>query len=173
MTAPDLVSGLFDRLPEGGHELVLFDINRFARIDSLLVRDPSAWLDDMLKDVVSTFEISVVMNADSAQLGVVVRSRDAGASEIVEQPLDLAWPGDVYSLSHVALPFAPDDPVYGGPDAAPSPGIRIGRVALRGERGVLVISAAEMLRLRWNPFYDYVEARTLASVEQLAPREPE
>jgi hypothetical protein len=43
----------------------------------------------------------------------------------------------------------------------PSPGVALGSLALRGERGVLKISPAAMLRLRWNPFYPYLEARTL------------
>ena len=69
----------------------------------------------------------------------------------------------------MALPFPADDPLYGGVDDDESPGIQIGNLALRGERGVLQISAADMLRLRWNPFHAYMEQRTLVSVDQLAP----
>ena len=39
--------------------------------------------------------------------------------------------------------------------------LQIGKLALRGERGVLQIPAADMLRLRWNPFYSYMEQRLL------------
>lgn len=172
VTAPDLVTGLFDRLPEGRHELVLFDINRFGRVDSLLKRDPSFWLDDMLRHADQKFTIRVVSNVGPDRFDVVLQSREAGANDVREQPLGLAWPRDVYSLAHVALPFPPDDPVYGGPDAAASPGIHLGNVALRGERGVLVISADEMLRLRWNPFHSYVVARTAEVAAELAPPAP-
>jgi hypothetical protein len=55
----------------------------------------------------------------------------------------------------------PDDPVYGGPSATESPGIQLGNLALRGEHGVLRVSGTDMLRLRWNPFFDYVQSRTL------------
>ena len=71
----------------------------------------------------------------------------------------MRWPHEVYSLSHVALPFPPDDPVYGGPNAGKSPGIQLGDIALRGEKGVLQVSGTDMLRLRWNPFHDYVAKR--------------
>ncbi len=71
------------------------------------------------------------------------------------------WPPGVYSLSHVALPFAPTDPLYGGPEAGHSPGIALGNLAPRGERGILRVSGTDLLRLRWNPFYDYVEDRVL------------
>jgi hypothetical protein len=67
----------------------------------------------------------------------------------------------VYSLSHVALPFPPDDPLYGGEGRAKSPGIHLGDLALRGERDVLLVPAAEMLRMRWNPFYPFLEHKVL------------
>lgn len=73
----------------------------------------------------------------------------------------MAWPDDLYSLTHVALPFPPTDPLYGGQPGSDSPGIQLGTLALRGERGVLQIPAAQMLRLRWNPFYNYLESRSL------------
>ena len=74
----------------------------------------------------------------------------------------MAWPAGLYSLSHVALLFPYDDPLYGGSESAAGPGIRLGNLALRGERGLLQVSDADMLRLRWNPFYPYLEQRILA-----------
>lgn len=46
--------------------------------------------------------------------------------------------------------------------AGSSPGISLGNRALRGERGVLQVPAAELLRLRYNPFHSYLENRMLA-----------
>ena len=37
----------------------------------------------------------------------------------------------------------------------------LGSQALQGERGVLKISGDFLLRLRHNPFYDYLERRVL------------
>ena len=111
--------------------------------------------------------MSLVTNKYEKSQAVVVRRSEAGASEFSDSDLDLHWPRDVYSLSHVALPFPPDDPLYGGPDAGTSPGIQLGRVTLRGERGVLVLSAADMLRLRWNPFHEYIETRVLEAADAL------
>ncbi len=39
--------------------------------------------------------------------------------------------------------------------------VRLGEIALRAERGVLHITAADMLRLRLNPFYSFIEAEVL------------
>jgi alpha-beta hydrolase superfamily lysophospholipase len=172
VAAPDLVSALFDRLPRSDHELVLFDINRFTHVETLLRRRPDAWLRDMLEGAGNSFTVTVLMNRDETSRDVVLRRRKAGETSIGELPLDLHWPRGVYSLSHVALPFPPDDPLYGGPAAKPSPGIQLGNVALRGERGVLQVGAADMLRLHWNPFHAYIEHRMSDLVTELEPTPP-
>lgn len=92
---------------------------------------------------------------------MVVRSWKPGQDGPATTDLDLTWPRSIYSLTHLALPIPGDDPLYGGDDPGKSPGIRLGSVALRGERGVLEVPADDMLRLRWNPFYPYLERRVL------------
>jgi alpha-beta hydrolase superfamily lysophospholipase len=171
VSAPALVSRLFDPLPRGGHELVLFDIARGSEIQPILKRDPGAWLDDILRDADRSFTVSVVTDEGMEKREVVLRQRKPDETEITESRLGLYWPAGLYSLAHIALPFPPDDPLYGGPDAGKSPGIRLGMLALRGERGVLEISAADMLRLRWNPFHSYIEERVLEIASQLSRKQ--
>jgi len=38
-------------------------------------------------------------------------------------------------------------------------------MAIQGERGLLKLSSDWLLRLRYNPFYDYLERRVLEWVE--------
>ena len=118
----------------------------------------------MFRDRTVDFAVTLVTNVNAGSEAVVGRYLEPGAHEATVSPLGLAWPRNVYSLSHVALPFRPDDPLYGGPEARRSPGIRLGNFSLRGERGALRISPADMLRLRWNPFYSYLEQRVLEFV---------
>ena len=61
----------------------------------------------------------------------------------------------------MALPFPPSDPLYGDSAPADPNELYLGHVALRGERGVLALPANFLLRLRHNPFYDYLQGRTL------------
>ena len=163
--APALVSGLFDRLPAPGNELVLFDLNRYTAIEPLLVDDPAGWIDTMIRGREHSFTIEAVVNESETSQAVVVRRKLPGDApvETLARP-GMVWPRGVYSLSHVALPFPPDDPVYGGPDAGESPGISLGNIALRGERGVLQVSGTDMLRLRWNPFFEYMAERIVDAV---------
>ena len=66
-----------------------------------------------------------------------------------------------FSLSHVALPFPPDDPLYGRHPPENKGELFLGTQALQGERGVLRVPDNFLLRLRHNPFYEYLEERTL------------
>ena len=169
VSTPALVEGLFERLPDAGHELVLFDINRVAEIEPLLKWDSGAVVQALQQDSAQAFSLTIVTNETANSRAVSARGRGSDNAAPTDARLGLSWPEGIYSLAHVALPFPPADPVYGGVPPGASPGIHLGNIALRGERGVLQISAAEMLRLRWNPFYPYVEERILGFLNLQAP----
>ena len=162
ISAPALVRDLFNKLPAHGHELVVFDLNRNSAIEPLLKKDPRFEEDMIRKSPDRAFTFSLVVNVNAASQRVVVQTWKPGQATPQEIDPGLAWPKSIYSLAHVALPFSPGDMVYGGEPTARSPGIQLGAVALRGEKSTLRISAADMLRLRWNPFYPYLEQRVVA-----------
>lgn len=161
VSAPALVTGLFERLGPGDHELVAFDLNAVSQVEELLKGSPQAAVRALFERSDLSFTISLVTNESEESREVVLRRRAVGGGPVTEAALGLAWPANVYSLAHIALPFPPDDPVYGGPDAAPSPGIQIGNLVLRGEHGVLQIQPADILRMHWNPFHSFVVRRML------------
>jgi len=167
--APALVSHLYNRLQPGAHELVIYDINRVAGLDALFKWNPDAMIAAVREGAARTFSLTVITNENAASRKVVERHCQPGLASCAERPLDLQWPEGVYSLTHVALPFTPGDPIYGGEPVEPSPGISLGNIALRGERGALLISPATMLRLRWNPFYSYQEQRIFAFLDLPLP----
>jgi alpha-beta hydrolase superfamily lysophospholipase len=154
-----VVEGLFNRLPARGHELVLFDINRLRKIERLLKNDPDPFIKKIRRNTNLPFAFSLVTNKNEESRNIVVRRKVPGDSETTEIPLKTAWPKGLYSLSHIALPFPPGDPLYGRSEAFKSPGVHLGSFSLRGERGLLQIPATDMLRLRWNPFYAFMENR--------------
>ena len=66
----------------------------------------------------------------------------------------------MYSLSHVALPFPIDDPVYGGKARGRESGsVSLGRLSPRGEKGALIVPAEVLMRVTWNPFFPYLAHR--------------
>ncbi|MFC1689284.1 alpha/beta hydrolase [Pseudomonadota bacterium] len=169
VSAPVLIEGLFNHLPKGGHELVLFNINAMADIEPLLKWNPDAMFNALQQNPQRSFTLSLVTNKASDSRDVMLASISPGADDSVDTDLGLSWPADLYSLTHVALPFPPDDPLYGGTPLASKQMLHLGDIALRGERGVLHIPASEMLRLRWNPFYSFLEGRVIGFFELDSP----
>ena len=88
-----------------------------------------------------------------------------GSTTPVDRPLDLTWPRDLFSLSHVALPFAQTDPVYGNlaVEAAGGP-VALGLLSPRGERAVLTVPVDVLMRVTSNPFFPYLAERLSAWV---------
>jgi len=152
-----LIDSLFAKLPVNGHRLVLFDINRLVGIEPLLKQDPAQIFASFLQQKTLPFTLSIVTNSHKGNRETVIRTRLENQDEIDVSDSGIQWPRDVYSLSHIALPFAKDDPLYGPDGNAPEHAVQLGDFRSRGESGVLLVPAADMLRLRWNPFYPMIE----------------
>lgn len=160
VSSADVVHALFDRLPANGSELVLFDINRANPVAPMFSANAAGQLGVLHDGVPRNYRLVIVGNRDADTLDVVERVFEPGATHAAEHPLGLAFPAEVYSLSHVALPFPCDDPLYGlAPRADEDYGIRLGTLILRGERGALVVSAEQFSRLTCNPFFEDLERR--------------
>ena len=109
-----VVERLLRQLSPNRHELLLFDINRFAAKSTLLVSDPGPLTAKLMDDETLPFAVTLVTNENPESTAVVVRRKAPLTAEVsTTEALDLAWPVGVISLSHVALPFPPDDPLYG------------------------------------------------------------
>jgi hypothetical protein len=157
-----VVDRFLGRLSPGRHELVLFDINRAALKSPLLVDDPGPQTARLMDDPGLPFAVTVVGNESPESRRVVARRKPPFSTDFTsEVELDEDWPAGVISLSHVALPFPPDDPVYGAQPQNAGDGLFLGQLAIRGERGLLKISSDWLLRLRHNPFYEYLEDVTV------------
>jgi alpha-beta hydrolase superfamily lysophospholipase len=155
-----IVHRLFDRLPANGSELVLFDVNRESTLAPFLKLSEEALARDLKARTELKYRLTVVTNARLDTRDVVARSWGPGSARSEETALGLAWPPDVFSLSHVAIPFPESDDLYGRlAEPPPTFGLRLGRVGPRGERAVLTVAFDQWMRLTWNPFYPWMETR--------------
>jgi alpha-beta hydrolase superfamily lysophospholipase len=163
VTTEAVVDNLLNHLKPHRHELVLFDINRFAAVKSrLLINDPAPLTDRVMNDDTLPFAVTLITNKNSKTTQVVSKHMQPfGVRQANSKQLHLAWPPGVISLSHVALPFSPDDPLYGQRSPENEDFIFLGQMAIQGERGLLILSSDWMLRLRYNPFYKILESHTL------------
>jgi alpha-beta hydrolase superfamily lysophospholipase len=154
-----IIASLYVHLPAGS-ELVLFDVNRDAKLGPLLRSASDAVLTRLLPAPPRRFRTTIVTNAADGSSEVLERVIEAGAETEQERPLGLSFPPGVFSLSHVALPFPPSDGLYGfDPDPADDFGIRLGAIAPRGEVGALIVSLDSLLRMSSNPFFPYLVRR--------------
>lgn len=163
-----LVNDFFNLLPANGSELVIFDRNRGTKLSFLLrpAFDPA--VDSLVPDPPRNWRLTILTNRDENSLEMVARVTEAGATEERIVPLGLYYPRDVYSLSHVALPFPVTDSLYGlRPEPEAEFGISLGATAIRGETGVLVMALDSLVRISWNPFFPYMSERIR---EALPPR---
>ncbi|WP_267224505.1 alpha/beta hydrolase [Dyella silvae] len=169
VSAPAVMRTLFARLPANGSEIVLFDVNRNHRFDSLLRASSLQALQHLLPPGPQRFRSTVIANAAANDSHMVARTTEAGHDQATVTPLSIEYPDDIFSLSHIALPFPPNDPLYGTqPDMSEDFGVRLGTQAPRGERGALILNLDAVLRISSNPFYPYVRER----IEEIIPATP-
>lgn len=154
-----VIEGLFARLPAGGHELVLYDRNQATPLAALLRPGQAVPVEAMLPAAPRRYTLAVIGNA-AGEPAARQRRVAAGAMGETILPLGVDYPAEVYSLSHVALPFPPDDPLYGhAAGGGREFGIHLGAVAAHGEVGALIIGQEVLTRISWNPFHAHMLAR--------------
>jgi alpha-beta hydrolase superfamily lysophospholipase len=156
VSTPAVVYDFFDHLGNsGGHQLVLFDLNRQARIDAFT--RPGVLLPRIEAATRRGYDVTLVTNTNADALDVSAVTRVAGSDSMVSRSLGLSWPDAMFSLSHIALPFPEDDPLYGARgDGAGRGGLSLGRLIPRGEKDVLVVPLESLMRVSWNPFFSYL-----------------
>jgi hypothetical protein len=159
VTASAIVSLLYARLPANGSELVVYDVNRNSAVLHLMKNlpgDPATFFESAAP---LHFGVTVLRNRQQDSTALDAFRLVAGANLPVIDATDLNWPAGIYSLSHIAVPFRSNDPVYGDGSVQRDgePGISFGALAPRGEQGVLHLSPAYFLRTRYNPFFRFQE----------------
>lgn len=163
--APDLVTRLFSRLRRPGSDLILFDLNRISGYSALVPMPSNSVQAAIDRSPRRDYRLTVIGNVLDAKTGMA-RTTEPGQSTSVETLLPYDWPGQVFSLSHMAIPFALDVPIYGliVPPAADGL-ISLGAMAIRGEKGIFAVSSADQLRMKSNPFFGLVKARILEAID--------
>ena len=154
-----VITALYQQLPANGSELVLFDVNRNAKLSTLLRANFENALERLLPEGPQRFRLTVVANAAPKVNETVARVTEAGATTARVHPLSIIYPPEVYSLSHVAVPFPMNDALYGmRPDDQTEEefGVNLGAMAARGEVGLLIVTLDSLIRASSNPFFPYM-----------------
>lgn len=158
---PDaIVTGLMDYLVSADSQLVLFNVNASSVVAPMLRTGHERWMERLRQRSQTHYDLKIIRNRSADSSYVEELFRPANDTTWQQQDLPLQWPPSVYSLSHIALSFAANDPWYGVEgegDGNGSEVLRLGSIEKRGERGVFGVSMDQLSRLRYNPFYSYIE----------------
>jgi alpha-beta hydrolase superfamily lysophospholipase len=159
VSAPAILTRLYAYLPDNGSEIVLFDVNRTLKFAPLLRQSAYVAVDLLAPRAPQPYRFTVIANAGDDSDTTVERSIAPGGLEAEIRPLNLSYPPGIFSLSHLAIPFPIDDPLYGiqpDPHTKGEYGYNLGTIEARGERGALIVDQDFLTRLPSNPFFSYV-----------------
>jgi alpha-beta hydrolase superfamily lysophospholipase len=163
VSTPAVVNALYDRLPANGSELVLFDLNHRAGIDAFVRADDLTLVERLFDGTSRNYRRTLLTNRSTDSTDIVARTIEHGERSFTDRDLHLSWPPGVFSLTHIAIPFPVDDPLYGTEPVEDGSGLfRLGRLNPRGERAVLIAGADTFIRLTSNPFFPYLADRVCA-----------
>ena len=187
-----VVDSLYRNLPANGSELVLFDVNRRAGVGPMIRPAQANVLASLLPPAPRQFAVTVVGNAAEDAATDEARTVAAGATETQTHGVGPALSqGPVLTVAcGAAVPAAgravwqragPRSENFGvrlgtGGRARPTRDglygrtaprefwVRLGTVAVRGERGALIVGAETLMRASSNPFFDYMLERIEADI---------
>jgi len=148
---------LFVGLNRPQDELVLYDINRIVDMAQFFRSEYKSLLQRLQTNEDRRFRLTILENRSAETETVVVTSSQD--SRATTEAIDAEWPLDIYSMSHVSVPFRADDSWYGDGRSQADDHASLGRLNVYGEKNMLTVPPAQILRLRYNPFYDYQARR--------------
>jgi alpha-beta hydrolase superfamily lysophospholipase len=130
-----VIASLYAFLPANDSELVLFDLNRNTRLGMLLRPTFARPIERIVPPPPRRWRLTIITNTpDDPKVSAHIT--EAGALTEQVRSLGIAYPRDVYSLSHVALPFPSTDGLYGSsPDPNEDYGVNLGALPHVAKRG--------------------------------------
>ena len=163
----EIIKKLYANLEHKESEVIIFDVNHDIHVAPFIkeqYRNATAQIRSMPPQ---DYALTIVTNENVQSGDVVAKHRPAQAQHFdPDRPLNRSWPLQVYSLSHVSILFPPDDAIYGGIETRAFPKtFKIGTLTPKGEISVLNVSMDQLMRLRYNPFFDYLRDRVLEEMQ--------
>jgi alpha-beta hydrolase superfamily lysophospholipase len=172
VSTPAILSALYAHVPDNASEIVLFDVNRFVKFGPMMRPSAENAIQRLTPTAPVSFRFTVIANAGPDTTQTVERVIEPGQSAEQVRKLDLEYPQQIFSLSHVAVPFPLDDPLYGlkpDPRTSEQYGVSLGTMAVRGERNALIVDQDFLTRIASNPFFPYMVERIEEGIAK-APR---
>jgi len=151
----DLVT-LYSTIGDSNDLLVLFDVNHkyepFMR-NSVISNSPK----HINREINNSFNIHVITNKTDSlgsnhipEVGVFPLLNGKYGNELFKDSITIQWPNNYYAISHISVPIAPYNKLYGENSF-------LNKLQIHGERQVLLITSEDINRIRYNPFFGLME----------------
>ena len=147
----DLIS-YYDLIGNSDDELIIFDVNK--NYAPFIKGNRSGELADIVKNKKEyTFEILRNIPNDSIKNMATIFSFNVASHEFETASTDtLYWPKNIYSISHISVPISPSNNLYGNKSS-------LSNMLIVGEKNTLIIPSADITRVRYNPFFNFMMKR--------------
>ena len=167
------VEDLYNKLGNESSELIVFDVNRSHELEAFMPAAQDTPLQRLATRTNLPYRLTAITNVESKSAKLSELTKAPRTSKVDSTNLSLEWPYNVSSLSHVAIPFPPNDPVYGDGNTTTDEGydgLPLGSLQPRGENRLLTVSVSQLMRLRHNPFFQYIKQRVEMTIYELMAR---
>jgi len=149
----DLVK-MYQKIGTSKDVLFMFDLNRnysdFIKAESLKKHPNNIQFKQNSKPqihmVLNTIKKDSIVGVNAA---AIYKNEENNLVDIYPNK-HIAWPNEFFAMSHVAVPIAPNNSFYGTNSA-------LGKIAIHGEKDVLFVSPNDLMRIRYNPFFDFMK----------------
>jgi alpha-beta hydrolase superfamily lysophospholipase len=146
---------MYKQLGTSKDELFVFDINRvykdFMKPQVLRINPRNIRFTQDDKPQLHMLINNVVYDSTYGPIACGVYALDSNNELVDKYPNNhTTWPIECFAISHVAVPIAPDNMAYGINSM-------IGRLSVHGENSVLLIPSDDLMRIRYNPFFDLMK----------------
>ena len=172
VSTPAIVYGLYAHLPSNESELILFDVNQVSLFSPLMRSVSRSVVENILPPSPRLYSVAVIGNRTQNDVETALFTTPAGATQTRSKDLGIRYPRDIFSLSHVSIPFPMDDELYG---MTPKPwsykmfGVNLGNIAVRGEQGALMVNLDSLFRTTSNPFFGLLLEKVDQAIADPAP----
>ena len=147
----DLIE-MYQEIATSKDELFVYDINRmykdFMKKEVLKINPRQIEFEKQDAPVLHMLINNLEPDTVFGPIACGVYEKGANDSLIDVYPKHHAtWPLEFFAMSHVAVPISPKNGAYGANSI-------LGKLYVKGERGVLLVASDDFMRIRYNPFFD-------------------
>ncbi|RLD40344.1 MAG: hypothetical protein DRI86_15435 [Bacteroidetes bacterium] len=160
----DLVD-LYSTVGDVDDLLVIFDVNHkydpFMR-NSVINNSPK----NINLEKNNDFSIHIITNKTDSlgnnhipEVGIFPLVNGNYGDEIFSDTITVKWPDNYYAISHICVPIAPNNKLYGKESF-------LNKLQIHGERQVLLITSEDIDRIRYNPFFELMKKELNKFIEK-------